>query len=262
MGDALFMLQQVLLSRREKVTPEEANILNSCKSKALEDFADGAIFAGVLAWSSTWKLKRSFRVNLAAGSAAFFGFRRFFRSLDSSIDHILQMDGTRMQKELADILVNQFPNDPSKMQLISKYFYTERVYDDSTSHYPKLRWRYRNSYSDDLVNGQRKLDHDFSDSSFGDSYDDSQNSSQSSSKEASDGTKTTRDTKCVFVNPALDRKEGTDPLDYLFAFGGPVEEIHHSSTPNKPPGIHNRGHRRYHRRRRMRHHQGLPNSEV
>ncbi|XP_028773524.1 uncharacterized protein LOC114730592 [Neltuma alba] len=262
MGDALWKLEQVLMSKREKLTPQEADILSSCKSKALDDFIDSASLAGIVAWSATWKLKRSFRVNLTAGAAAVFGLRRLLRSLDSSIDHILQQDGSIMQKELADILVTQFQNDPSKMRLISKYFYTERVYDDSTSNHPKLRWRYRNSYSDDLVNGQRKLDYDFSDSSFSDSYDDSKNSSQSSPREASDGAKTSLETKHIFINPVLEREEGTDPLDYLFAFGGPVEEFHHSSTPNKPPGIHNRGHRRGHRRRRMRHHQDLPNSEV
>lgn len=85
------------------------------------------------------------------------------------------------------------------MQLISKYFYTERVYDDSASIYPKLRWRYRNSYSDDLANSQRRLDYELSDNSFDDSYDDSENSAQSSSKEASDGAKTTHDSKPIFV---------------------------------------------------------------
>lgn len=262
MGDALFMLEQALNSKREKLTPQEADILSSCKTKALENFTDSAIMAGTVAWSATWKLKRSFRVNLAAGAAAFFGLRRLFRSLDSSIDYILQLDGSRMQQELADILVTRFQNDPSKMQLVSKHFYTERVYDDSTSNHPKLRWRYRNSYSDIHVNGQRKLDYDFSDSSFADSYDDSKNSSQGSSKEAFDGAKTKRDTKHIFINPVLDREEETHPLDYLFAVDSPVEEIHHSSAPNKPAEIPNRAHRRSHRRHRMRHHQDLSNSKV
>lgn len=53
-----------------------------------------------------------------------------------------------------------------------------------------------------------------------------------------------------------------DPLDYLFGYGAPVEEILHPNTPKKSSGMHARGHRRYHRRRRMRNHDDLSDSEY
>ena len=38
-----------------------------------------------------------------AGAGALFGLRRFSRSLSSCVDHILALDGSRMQKELANM---------------------------------------------------------------------------------------------------------------------------------------------------------------
>lgn len=52
-----------------------------------------------------------------------------------------------------------------------------------------------------------------------------------------------------------------DPLDCLFGNGAPLEEIDHPTTPNKPSGTHNRGHRRSHRRRRVRNHEDPSNLE-
>lgn len=99
-----------------------------------------------------------------------------------------------------DRLVTKRQNVPSKMQLISKYFYIENAYDDSTSDHPKLRWRYRNSYSENDVNGQRTHNYDFSDSSLGDSHDYSNNIAQDDSKEASDSQRTELDTKRILVS--------------------------------------------------------------
>lgn len=42
---------------------------------------------------------------LCAGAAIILGFWKFGNSLDSSVDHILALDGTRMQSELANMYV-------------------------------------------------------------------------------------------------------------------------------------------------------------
>lgn len=41
------------------------------------------------------------------------------------------------------------------MRLLARHFYSEQVFDDSTSDQPRLRWRYRNSYSDGVAYGQQ-----------------------------------------------------------------------------------------------------------
>jgi len=95
------------------------------------------------------------------------------------------------------------------MKLISKHFYSERLYDDSASNTPKLRWRYRNFFSDNVINGNRTQDHDsYNDSynksqgnSHNDSYaSDSLEKSQGKSENITDSKRTTRGTKQSFVS--------------------------------------------------------------
>ncbi|KAA3455734.1 hypothetical protein EPI10_018729 [Gossypium australe] len=121
MGDALFELEQNLRSRKEQLTRQEENIFQRCKSSALNHFTAGVIAGGGLVWAgiyvlriffATWKLNRLLRVNLSgvhsllcAGAAVILGFWKFGNSLDSSVDHILALDGTRMQSELANMYV-------------------------------------------------------------------------------------------------------------------------------------------------------------
>jgi hypothetical protein len=112
-------------------------------------------------------------------------------------------------------MVTKYQNDPSLMKLISKHFYSERIYDDSTSNTPKLRWRYRNFFSDNAShNGNRTHDHDsYNDShnksqgnSHNDSYDKSQGYSDSFEKSSGkseniiNSKRTTRATKQNFVS--------------------------------------------------------------
>ena len=53
-----------------------------------------------------------------------------------------------------DRIVNKYQDNPWRMQLISNYFYPEKVFDDSTSDKPKLRWRHRNFFGDSASNSQ------------------------------------------------------------------------------------------------------------
>ncbi|TKY71166.1 hypothetical protein E2542_SST07461 [Spatholobus suberectus] len=261
MGEALFDLEQVLMSKREKLTPQEANILLSCKSKAVRAFTVSALAGGTAGWAATWKLSKPFRINLSAGAGAFVGLWIFSRSLYSCADQILTMDGSILQKELANIMVTKYQNDASLMQLISKHFYSERIFDDSTSNNPKLRWRYRNFFSDNAVHGHRTHDHESYDKSQDHSHNDSSDKSQGRSENVTDSKRTNLETKRTFINAGPGIMSEIDPLDCLFGYAPPVEETHQPNSSNKPSGIHNRGHRRSHRRRRMRINEELSNSE-
>ena len=79
-----------------------------------------------------------------------------------------------------DRIVTKYRDDPWIMRLISKHFYSEEVFDDSTADRPKIRWRYRNFFSDNVVHGQRTNESDSpgnsernSHKSYGDSHKDS-----------------------------------------------------------------------------------------
>ncbi|KAJ7980025.1 Mitochondrial intermediate peptidase [Quillaja saponaria] len=259
MGEALFELEQVLRSKQDKLTPQEANLLLSCKSKAARDFTASALVGGAVSWTASWRLSKLFRANLAGGAAAFFGLWRFGRSLDSCVDHILALDGSRLQKELANIIVTKHHNDPGRMQLIDKHFYSEKIYDDSTSDHPKIRWRYRNFFSDNVSHGGKTHDNDSYNSTDGDSQNESYSDATSNHVPSdSDSKKTSFETKHASINPRVDVM--ADPLDCLFGYTAPVEVIRHSSVSKTPTGMHNHGHRRSHRRRRMRHEHNLVNT--
>lgn len=63
------------------------------------------------------------------------------------------------------------------MRVMYKHFYSEKVYDDSTPDQPKLRWRHKNYFSDNVAHGQRTHDSN----SYGDSQSDSSNNLENKS---------------------------------------------------------------------------------
>ncbi|KAK8704847.1 hypothetical protein V6N13_048459 [Hibiscus sabdariffa] len=105
MGYVLFQLEHNLRSQKEQLSPQEENFFQRWKSSALNQFTAGVIAGGGLVWAESWKLNRLLRVNLSGGGAIVLGLWRFKNSLDSSVDHILGLDGTRMQSELANMHV-------------------------------------------------------------------------------------------------------------------------------------------------------------
>ena len=52
-----------------------------------------------------------------------------------------------------------------------------------------------------------------------------------------------------------------DPLESIFGFMAPVEEIHHLDTSGTSARVLNRSHKRSHRRHRMRHQDASLNTE-
>ncbi|KAG5219249.1 Mitochondrial intermediate peptidase [Salix suchowensis] len=103
MGEALFDLEQLLKSQKEALTLEEANILQTCKFKAVRQFT-----AGVITGATTWKLSRFAQANISGGNAIKALDDCLF-SFDTCVDHILAMDGSRLQKELANIIPVWYP---------------------------------------------------------------------------------------------------------------------------------------------------------
>ncbi|XP_007034783.2 PREDICTED: uncharacterized protein LOC18603006 isoform X1 [Theobroma cacao] len=244
MGEVLLELEQNLRSGKEQLTLQEQDFFHRCKSKAVRQFSAGVIAGGGLAWTATWKLNMLVRLNVSVGAATIFGLWRFGSSLESCVDDVLALDGSRMQRELADIIVKKYRDDPLKMRLISKHFYSEEVFDDLTSE-PRLRWRYRNFYSDNISHDQGTHDH---------SQNDSHNATPSDFHDNSASKKTDLRSKQIPVNSGIDLM--ADPLDCVFGYTETAEEIHHSSTSNVPSRAQSHAHKRAHRRHRLRHQEG------
>ncbi|KAK7366553.1 hypothetical protein VNO80_08546 [Phaseolus coccineus] len=258
MGGALSDLEQVLISKKET---QESNILLSCKARLVRDFTAGALAGGTAAWAATWNLSKAFRINLSVGAGAICGQWICNRTSYYCADQILTMDGSILQKELANIMVTKYQNDPSVMKLMSKHFYLERIFDDSSNN-PKLRWRHRNLFNDKEVHGYRANDHDSYDKSQDQSRTDSNDTSQGRSDNVTNSKKTNLETKHTFINGGPDMAWEADPLDCVFGYAPPAEDTIHSSCPNKPSGTQNRAHRRSRRRRRMRNHEDLSDLDA
>ncbi|KAH0658566.1 hypothetical protein KY289_027314 [Solanum tuberosum] len=66
MAEALFELEEILISRKEALTSEEAKLLNSWKQNAVRDFGIGATGASIATWLVTRRLNNLVRMNLTA----------------------------------------------------------------------------------------------------------------------------------------------------------------------------------------------------
>uniref|UniRef100_A0A7N0TKL4 Uncharacterized protein n=1 Tax=Kalanchoe fedtschenkoi TaxID=63787 RepID=A0A7N0TKL4_KALFE len=251
MGEALFDLEQVLRSKR--VTPQETNVLLTCKSEAIKDFVIGASVGAGLTWFATRRAKTFLRINLLAGGAFIAGMWRFSNSLDASVDQILSMDGSRMQTELANIIVHKYRDNPWGMQRISKHFYIEEVYEDTHPDRPKLRWRPRNAFTE-KVDCSETTKENHQNGSLSNS-DGKLINLESSSRQVSalkdakqiDLHGDRRQVYAAKVDPGL--KTIDDPLDFVFGYSSEEDQL--SKTPSNRAAVKSRGHRRAHRRRRM-----------
>ncbi|XP_076955083.1 uncharacterized protein LOC143629789 isoform X2 [Bidens hawaiensis] len=235
MAEALIDLEQVLRfrSKQEKLTSQEVDFLMTWKSNTLQQLTVGACAGGAIAWSATGNLNRMLRINLAGGAAALTAAWRLRQSCNSSIEQILSMDGSRMQRELANIILKRYQNHPMTTKLISKRFYCENVFDDSTSDIPKSRWRFRNTFVESSPHPQmteNNESHDTHDSKTGPE-----------------------------INP-VPMKNGfvamENPFDCVFGLPASVEEIQRPVTTKPPRKHNNRKQRRAHRRHQA-HHQDV-----
>ncbi|GMH18826.1 hypothetical protein Nepgr_020667 [Nepenthes gracilis] len=250
MGEALFELEQVLRSKNGKLTGQEREILLACRSKAIRDFSLGGSVAAGLVWMATRKLNNFLRINLAGGAAIISGMWRLSKSLDSCAEQILAWDGSRMQHELAKIMVQRYGNDPRKKKLISKHFYSEKVFDDSTSDRPISIYRQRNTFVDNAANIHRSLDiNTHSDGNENDTnYPPRKNDSDIPRQKRMNS-----ESMQVHINPGS--YVLADPFECLFGYSGATEEIHHpaGAGAGAPAREQSCSQRRLHRRHRMRH---------
>ncbi|KAL0323624.1 UNVERIFIED_CONTAM: hypothetical protein Sangu_1981700 [Sesamum angustifolium] len=164
---------------------------------------------------------------LHLGAAAACGFWRVGRSVESSVEHILSLEGTGYRESW------QTCRFLTKSRL-SKHFYSEEVYDDSSIDRPTLRWRFRNFFGDPVTRSEST------------SYKDETDSQNNDIK------KTTTEPKQVNVDTAWDIME--NPFDLIFGQPGDVETVPHADTPSVSSMRQRRRERRA-RRRHRRHHQ-------
>ncbi|KAL6535294.1 hypothetical protein OROMI_026668 [Orobanche minor] len=231
---ALLDLEQILRSKRESLTLQEANVLMAWRGRAMRDFTIGFGGVSVVTWLATPRLRNLFRINLTLGAGAAYGIWRFGRSVQSSLQHVLSLEGSRMQRELANIMLKKYYQDPRVLLHLSKHFYQEEVYHDTSVDRPTFRWRYRN----------------FS----GETVDHSQSTSYNSEETRSDENgvkKTTMEPNQVHMNSAGDAME--NPFDLIFGISESAESVANTVEVSSLSRKQRRKEKRS-RRRHMRHH--------
>ncbi|XP_057958149.1 uncharacterized protein LOC131151012 [Malania oleifera] len=231
MTEALFEHDQSLRSVQANSRRLELDLVQKCRAKAFKDFKVGAVLGACGTWLVTRRLNNLLRISLSGGAAISCGYWRFYESIYTSVDHLLALNGSQVQNVLANRILKQHSNNPWIMGLISKHFYSERVFDDSTSDQPKLRWRYRNFFGDSFSYGERTHD--------------------SGSPSQPDHIRADLKSKQVPVNLGIEAV--ADPLDCVFGYSGLGEVIHHSGTSSSSPRIVTRSHKRFRHGRRIRH---------
>eukprot|EP00252_Welwitschia_mirabilis_P008100 TRINITY_DN19805_c0_g1_i1.p1 TRINITY_DN19805_c0_g1~~TRINITY_DN19805_c0_g1_i1.p1 ORF type:complete len:228 (-),score=45.36 TRINITY_DN19805_c0_g1_i1:395-1078(-) len=224
MGDALAELESRLKSYKFKLTSTEENTLRECKDKAVKEFMFGSLIASGVTWTATSRFGFRNRLNAAGAAAMVTGIWRFRSALNSSLDHILSLDGSRLQRELATIILANHSHNPKRMQLVSKYYYVEKVFDDSNLEVPVSRWRHRN-VSGDSQSFRR--------------VEDLTNSQKASGKPQNS------DSSVILGRKASDLY--VDPFEFLFTEEQKCEETSLRAN-GKPERRHSRRHRRANRR--------------
>ncbi|XP_055813530.1 uncharacterized protein LOC129883017 isoform X2 [Solanum dulcamara] len=230
MAESLIDLNELLIARKVSLTTEESKLLNSWKQSAVRDFGIGAAGASLATW---------------LGAGWFFGKWRFAKSLDSGVELILSQHGTRLQKELGEIMLKKYQHNPPVLQFVSKYFYSENVYDDDSTDQPKPRWRFRSTYGESFSSHEVEGD---------------DSSNKKSHLENTDLRKTNLEREQIIMNgvgvgAALDSTE--DPFDCILGHQVNTEEIHHPDASSQLPRRRNHSHRRSHSRRRMHRHENM-----
>ncbi|XP_031483121.1 uncharacterized protein LOC116252755 isoform X1 [Nymphaea colorata] len=242
MGDTLVELEQILRSSKEKLTQDEEHVLRSCKARAVRDFTFSACLVSGITWTATRRLAYAHRFNLSGGAAILFGMWRFDRSLNSCLDQILALEGSRMQRELAKLILTKYQDDPWRMQLVKKHFYSERVFNDANPEKPLSRWRQRHFFGDTNTHKPRE-DEEGTFEKTNSKHDDSNElESSSESYTPKEVPKTSED----FV---------PNPLDYILGFPG--TDSGSSETISPSPKRRNRAHRRLHRKNHIPHNVSL-----
>ncbi|PIN19834.1 hypothetical protein CDL12_07483 [Handroanthus impetiginosus] len=196
----------------------------------MRDFTVGFGGTSIVTWLATQRLTKLWRLNITLGAAAVSGLWKFGRSVESSVEHILSLEGSRIQRELANIMLKKYPNDPWVLQRLSKHFYSEEVYNDSSVDRPILRWRFRNFFGDPTIHSQ------------------STSHSEDADSQNNDVKNTTTEPKQVYVNAARDAME--DPFDLIFGLPASVESVPQPDTPATSPRRQRRKEKRSHRRHR------------
>ncbi|KAH6757106.1 hypothetical protein C2S53_002527 [Perilla frutescens var. hirtella] len=224
---------------KEQLTPQEVHLMQARNSLANRDFVGGLCIGSLAAWLATKRLPRMPRTAISAGAGAFSGLLLLAKSHESTVDYLVSLQGTRIQAELAHIMLKKYQNDPWVRTRVYKYFYPEVVYGDASVDWPVYRWRYRNSFVDPVA------------------LQSTPNSEETETdSNENDVKKTSTETKQAYMNAGECDDDVESPFDLVLRHPESAEDGPQAQANNAPRSLPRRQSRREKRlRRRRRQHQ-------
>ncbi|XP_073156864.1 uncharacterized protein [Henckelia pumila] len=221
MGLAIVDVYRLILSKKEQeqITVKETTSIMSWEYETLRNSMLGFIGGATVTM---------------LGASVVCTLWNFGRSLESWTDRFLSMEGSRIQIELANIMLKKYGNDPWVLRRLSTHFYLEEFYEDSSVDRPKTRWQSRYFYGDPTTHFQNT------------SYD--KTNTDLSKK---DNKKSTVDSEEVYLYAAADASQ--NPFDFVFGLAGSAENIPPPKTSRTSSGRSSLRESRARRRRRRRH---------
>ncbi|KAJ1687356.1 hypothetical protein LUZ63_018746 [Rhynchospora breviuscula] len=141
----LLELHRVLESKG-KLSKWEKELFKSIAFSAVTDFFKGAVGSISVVWPAFWAIPTISRLTLSTVAGIVAGNWYGCRTIGASIDRSLGLQGTRVQRELASLILTEYKDDKSLQMLMRKHFYSEQVFRDVNSEVPVFLWRPRNTY--------------------------------------------------------------------------------------------------------------------
>ncbi|KAJ3702452.1 hypothetical protein LUZ61_006157 [Rhynchospora tenuis] len=138
-------LKSVLESQR-KLSKQEQELFKSFILSSSADFCKGAVGSISVVWPAFWAIPTISRLALSTVAGVVVGKWYGGRTIDATIDRSLGLQGTRVQRELASLILRKYKDDKSLQMLLRKHFYSELVFRDVNSEVPVFLWRPRNTY--------------------------------------------------------------------------------------------------------------------
>ncbi|KAG6466624.1 uncharacterized protein LOC122036427 isoform X1 [Zingiber officinale] len=240
----LLELEKTLRSKSngEKITPREELVLDACKSKSIRDFTVGFCASSAAVWAASRRLQQAQRFNLSISSAIFCGMWRFNNSLNVCVDQLLALEGSRIQRELANVILTKHANSPEKVKLVRKHYYPEQVFSDLNPDKTTFRWRLRNVYMDGTSHRTDSVEDN-------DNHDKQDLQPDQFSYQGAPGG-----------DMIVDRYQGApvgdmivDPLDFIFGYPESNKEIKQSDNTVVPSKRRLRAYKRWLRRHQAHH---------
>ncbi|XP_042451668.1 uncharacterized protein LOC122036427 isoform X3 [Zingiber officinale] len=190
----------------------------------------------------SWFLMPANRSRSGISQLVFALLRLLYGLLVGDFNKHRALEGSRIQRELANVILTKHANSPEKVKLVRKHYYPEQVFSDLNPDKTTFRWRLRNVYMDGTSHRTDSVEDN-------DNHDKQDLQPDQFSYQGAPGG-----------DMIVDRYQGApvgdmivDPLDFIFGYPESNKEIKQSDNTVVPSKRRLRAYKRWLRRHQAHH---------